>query len=205
MKRLLMVLASMLVMATMMTPITASAALFNESNGGRAAWEAAVSNIFTDFTTLPVGNIVQYASYARPSVGFINFDQNLTHTGDFYYTATLGTLNGAVYPQPAGASAFGFELVPGTAGASFVISLYLGPGASQGSISQTVNVSDPAFYGWTDLPVYSFSIVSLNTPFGIGHLVEGGVGTAVPEPSTLLLLGSGLLGLVGYGRKRMKK
>jgi len=34
---------------------------------------------------------------------------------------------------------------------------------------------------------------------------DGGGETPVPEPSTMLLLGSGLAGLVGYGRRRFKK
>ena len=32
-----------------------------------------------------------------------------------------------------------------------------------------------------------------------------GIPISVPEPSTLLLLGSGLAGLIGFGRRRMKK
>ena len=34
---------------------------------------------------------------------------------------------------------------------------------------------------------------------------DQGPSSLVPEPSTMLLLGSGLVGLMGYGRKRMKK
>jgi acetate kinase len=35
--------------------------------------------------------------------------------------------------------------------------------------------------------------------------LEYSSGAEVPEPATMLLLGSGLLGLVGYGRKKFKK
>jgi len=35
-------------------------------------------------------------------------------------------------------------------------------------------------------------------------VVEGG-GTPIPEPATMLLLGSGLIGLAGYARKRFKR
>lgn len=51
-------------------------------------------------------------------------------------------------------------------------------------------------------PVYSLSFHD----GGIGEIgIDNLKVTSVPEPGTLVLLGSGLLGLVGYGRKRLKK
>jgi hypothetical protein len=39
----------------------------------------------------------------------------------------------------------------------------------------------------------------------IGDTYHGFLLTPVPEPSTMLLLGSGLIGLAGYGRKKFFK
>jgi len=45
----------------------------------------------------------------------------------------------------------------------------------------------------------------INNPQVGGDTSDGANVSAVPEPATLILLGSGLAGLAGFGRKKFKK
>jgi len=72
-----------------------------------------------------------------------------------------------------------------------------------------MGIAPDSFYGWIQLDTDAFNNVTLidyayegisSTP-----ITAGATSAPVPEPSTMLLLGSGLIGLAGYGRKKFFK
>lgn len=74
--------------------------------------------------------------------------------------------------------------------------------------SASFTVSGAGFAGFTEAEICNaifvrFQNVPLNAPGGEGSDV--GVPTSIPEPSSMLLLGSALIGLGGYVRRRMKR
>ncbi len=53
------------------------------------------------------------------------------------------------------------------------------------------------------LIIYIFGFIIISTVFADGKEVIDSI--SVPEPASLFLLGVGLVGLAGFGRKKIKK
>ena len=70
--------------------------------------------------------------------------------------------------------------------------------------SASFTVTGAAFTGFTESQICNAIFVRFQNVPGVGSDV-GTPGGQVPEPSSVLLLGSALLGLGGYARKRLKR
>ncbi len=105
---------------------------------------------------------------------------------------------------PAGFNAvvldFGFTTGPSGNFNGGSVALGLLPGESA-----SFTVTGAAFAGFTEAQICNAIFVRFqNTPAASGTTSDVGVPTSIPEPSSMLLLGSALIGLGGVVRRRLK-
>jgi hypothetical protein len=140
--------------------------------------------------------------FSETTISSYNFQHDITDTGYVIGSATYFTLEVYLYddfdddPQDPGDLELAFVSYPiiphGPYNFSFTSNVFNEPFGGFG----TIQINDT---GLLDVTISAFSG---DFYFDKSVLTVEGRVAAVPEPSTLLLLGGGLLGLVGYGRIR---
>jgi len=131
----------------------------------------------TSLTLQPTSGVLDYSGGVLNSFSF-SYDSYANP--DTVFTGTILVLgNGHLDLDGIGAAAFG---------------------------TSTGIAGSPTVWWYTfDVAAENYGNVTADGIHPAGPIFGEWVPASVPEPSTLVLLGSGLLGLVGYGRKRMRK
>lgn len=164
----------------------------------------ATSVTFTDLNAKTLLNVGHDSGIYQQNAFQITNNTGVAWT-DFHMIVSFATAENPNLIQGDGSIYFG--------DVSGISNAYSGPGTAAFQNATSYIAGGPVDITGISIPTggeFDFSIGTahgeiLGTFFLIGNPTTGGGGSAIPEPSTMMLLGSGLVGLIGYGRKRLKK